>query len=154
MYLSIDPGCNGGAVVVNFDLFVVDYCLFKNNKVGLLNLVDKYQITKVIIEDVRGYAGENVKSIFTFGKELGHIEGLLMSKTYTPDSFIRINPMSWTSFFKHCFTSKGKKKSCELVKSKYLELTKDIFREDSLSDAYLMLLYYDYNLKWKKRNEV
>lgn len=144
MYLSIDPGQKGGAVLVDVNGIVIDKCIFDSSYKDFIRIVknNKQQIKKVIIENVRGYAGENVKSVFTFGKSLGHAEGILICFGFKVDQIARVEPRSWVSFFKDCFKIKGKRKSCDLVKRTFLEKTGTIYRYDSLSDAYLIWFYW------------
>jgi hypothetical protein len=139
MDLSIDPGRTGGAVFIKDDK-PFKYCLFPYY-LAFFNLVQehKYEIKNIVIENVRGYAGENVKSVFTFGKELGKIEGILLANDLSLDKGIRVEPRTWVSFYKDVFTCKTKKKSCKAVKK--LFGFDDIARYDSLSDAYLIWFY-------------
>lgn len=149
MFISIDPGLKGGAVVIDKDGSVLRYTLFERGmhdfyKVASTNADHNPQ---VIIEDVRGYAGENVKGVFTFGKTLGHVEGILISAGYNLNKITRVNPRSWTSFFKAVFDGdKTKQKSCEAIKKLFKDELeernlKQVVRYDALSDAYLMWFF-------------
>ena len=119
MIISIDPGLTGGAVVVKDDGSVIRYTLFERGMSDFFKLIKSNRIhnPKVIIEDVRGYAGENVKGIFTFGKTLGWVEGMLIAADYKLKEVERVSPKSWTSFFKEVFDgNKTKQKSCLAIK--------------------------------------
>ena len=142
MDLSIDPGRTGGAVFIK-EGKPFKYSLFERGYKNFFNLIQEHksEIKNIIIENVRGYAGENVKSVFTFGKELGKVEGILLASDFPLDKVIRIEPRTWVSFYKDVFTCKTKKKSCKAVKK--LFNFDEIARYDSLSDAYLIWWYWE-----------
>ena len=146
MYLSIDPGLKGGAVLIDRDGDILSSSLFERGKKDFFDLVytNKNLIEFIIIENVRGYAGENVKSIFTFGKEVGQVEGILISCGFKIDDLIRIEPRTWVSFFKDVWECKGKQKSCKAIKRLFngREGFDKISRYDALSDAYLIYYYW------------
>ena len=150
MYLSIDPGQKGGAVLIDSEGVVIDKCIFSETKKNLVKFIskNKSKIEIILIENVRGYAGENVKSVFTFGKELGHIEGILMCHDFKMNKIIRIEPRSWVAFYRDCFDRKGKDKSCAYVKKEFKSICNSIYTNDALSDAFLIWYFWNKTEGW------
>ena len=144
MILSIDPGLKGGAVFIK-DGGIHSYVLFERGYKNLYDLLRANKVETVIIENVRGYRGENVKSIFTFGKTVGHVEGVLICTGFDLKKIIRIEPKTWVSFYKDVWECKGKQKSCKAVKKLFQKKGgfDDIIKYDALSDAYLMWFFWE-----------
>ena len=146
MILSCDPGKFGAAVIFNNGL-PVSFCNF--NKISLHNflIIQKTYFDEVIIENVGSRPGQNSKATFTFGRELGKLEGILEAHGLC-DKIIRIYPQTWTAFYEYMFTRKDKKKSCDLVQKLFNgnKIAMDISSYDGASDA-LLIAYYRYRTK-------
>jgi crossover junction endodeoxyribonuclease RuvC len=105
IFIGIDPGLNGA--IAFFDpakghLSVVDMPTFevkRNNRVkrevsahGLANILMLAGVIEVVLERVGAMPGQGVTSVFSFGRSVGLIEGVLAAKKM-PVSII--TPQVW-----------------------------------------------------------
>ncbi|MEK7138106.1 MAG: hypothetical protein AAB787_01215 [Patescibacteria group bacterium] len=116
--IGIDPGKNGAAVAYDGCLkIVVRHCLFRKESFNdfLLKIIAMEKEIKIVIEQVGSRPGQNAKSTFTFGREIGKIEGIIEANL-KQEEIVYVWPQTWTSFYSAFFAVvKGKKKSCYAV---------------------------------------
>ena len=80
-YAAIDPGANG-ALCILYENGEAEFYDF--SKVGLRGYVEAIKshnepFTMVIVESVSAMPGQGVTSMFSFGKRLGELEGMLQT---------------------------------------------------------------------------
>jgi hypothetical protein len=150
LIIAIDPGLKGGVAVAYNDAPCYIAPLGRTPKeiletfieIGLPKQLD-YKV-KVLIEDVHSMPGMRSQSMFTFGRNLGHIEGVLSTLGFT--ELIRIPPKEWQLFFdmkKH----KGEKQNLwkQRLLKKSISLAPELWRKNinlTTADAFLILYYY------------
>lgn len=150
MIIGIDPGLTGAVSVINpsgglvniFDMPISAKTNGKGNQINAGELSDfidsadnKYlsPITEAVIERVHAMPGQGVTSVFSFGRSLGVVEGILASK----DIPIRwVTPQKWKKSFG--LIGKDKDAARTLVIEKFPEKRelfkrkKDIGRADAV----------------------
>lgn len=106
IYIGIDPGLNGALAFFNLEdghLSVIDMPTFevkRNNKVkrevsphGVASVLSLAQnVSTVILERVGAMPGQGVTSVFSFGRSVGIIEGVLAAENY---SVSIVTPQEW-----------------------------------------------------------
>ena len=104
--LGIDPGLNGALAFLNVEkghLSVVDMPIFevkRNNKLkrevsphGIADVLSLSQkISGVVLERVGAMPGQGVTSVFSFGRSVGVIEGVLAAE-HIPVNIV--TPQAW-----------------------------------------------------------
>lgn len=145
--VGIDPGKNGGIVSITNGRItditkmpptpedLVNHFLylgFPNQPLGIKSYV--------IIENVHSMPTDGAKSAFSFGKQLGNIEGVLASFSIKP---YRVSPQEWQSYFKLKRDSDESKYDYKKrIKSKAISLSKTKKLSLETADAYLIALWY------------
>lgn len=106
IFIGIDPGLNGAIAFLNVEkghLSVVDMPTFevkRNNKLkrevsphGIADVLSLSQkISGVVLERVGAMPGQGVTSVFSFGRSVGVIEGVLAAE-HIPVSIV--TPQAW-----------------------------------------------------------
>jgi len=110
IYIGIDPGLNGAIAFLDMEighLSVLDMPTFevkRNNKLkrevspqGLANIFDltdgpAWNIREVVLERVGAMPGQGVSSVFSFGRSVGVIEGVLAARGL---SVSIVTPQAW-----------------------------------------------------------
>jgi len=106
IYIGIDPGLNGAIAFLDTEkghLSVVDMPTFevkRNNKAkrevsphGLADVLSLSQnVAGVVLERVGAMPGQGVTSVFSFGRSVGVIEGILAAE-HIPVSIV--TPQAW-----------------------------------------------------------
>lgn len=95
-YAGIDPGKHGAVAIVDNNLRVVEYHLFKEKGVYFsLKEVAKYKgYVYVVLEAQHPYSGQGVKSVFSLGENYGYIRGCLDAFGLV---YQHIHPQTWHS---------------------------------------------------------
>lgn len=149
--IAIDPGLKGGMAVAYKNKLSFLEPLGKNPKEILKTCIDagltmqKYDNLEVFIEDVHSMPGMRSQSVFTFGRNLGHIEAVL-STLGLPDP-LRINPRTWQKYFELSRDSKVEardKWKQRLLKEAIKRAPSDEWKDKMTlytCDAFLILLY-------------
>lgn len=91
--IGIDPGANGGIVIITKSLGdVIGYSKMEH-LAEFKNAIDRggYRNTIAFIEDVHALRGSAAKSTFEFGNSLGRIEGVLLNRCPT----VLVPPKEW-----------------------------------------------------------
>jgi hypothetical protein len=134
--LAIDPGKTGAAVVLN-DGQLEKFCIFDKGYTEFNNMLCGMASCLTVIEDVSGYRGENIKSIFTFGKQLGIVEGILLSNNKIVDQ--RVHPKTWQAIYSlFAVEGVGKKRWQDVCKRVNSTLPDKLYKHSGLADAYLI----------------
>lgn len=148
--MSIDPGLSGaiavfegGALIEIIDM--PTHTLLRNGKdkrqisaSALAGIFSQYKPAHVIVEKVSAMPGQGVTSMFSFGRSLGIIEGILaaynLSATY-------VTPSVWT---KGVGRGQGKDASRARACQMYPSHEKSFARvkDDGRADAVLIGLWY------------
>ena len=123
---GIDPGLKGGLGFVTLDGKVRDFVsmpVLKNgaksvvDALGVAHLLRAYKPDYVAIEKVHAMPKQGVTSVFTFGRGLGIIEGVLAA-LQTP--YIDVTPQVWQkSAFQGLEASMGKQRSIMAVRRRW-----------------------------------
>jgi crossover junction endodeoxyribonuclease RuvC len=110
IYIGIDPGLNGAIAFLDTKighLSVVDMPILevkRNNKVkkevssyGLSNIFDltdgpAWNIREVVLERVGAMPGQGVSSVFSFGRSVGLVEGVLAARGLAVSI---VTPQAW-----------------------------------------------------------
>lgn len=98
-YAAIDPGANGALCILT-ETGEAEFYDFA--KVGLLGYVQALKnhlipFTMVIVESVSAMPGQGVSSMFSFGKRLGELEGMLQTLGIGYDL---VRPQAWQKICK------------------------------------------------------
>lgn len=94
LILGIDPGKDGGAALMDSQLWLIFTLSFKYTEYWERRLYDwcrSYDPT-MFVEDVHAFPGQGVKSMFTFGHELGRIDAV---HAITDVQRIDVQPERW-----------------------------------------------------------
>jgi len=105
--LGFDPGNSGAWAVVHADGRLLDYGRVPLRRHGKRKVVDAVKLGRAIwpwlpnielaaIEEVHAMPGQGVSSMFTFGRSLGVIEGLLGAYELRP---VYLRPKAWQAHF-------------------------------------------------------
>lgn len=96
-YMGIDPGKGGAITVVNEDREVVALYKMPEDSSELLEIFENHSsVTFAVLERVHGMPGMGGVSMFTFGKNYGHIEMALLAKKIP---FETVTPQKWMKEF-------------------------------------------------------
>lgn len=96
-YMGIDPGKGGAITVVNEDREVVALYKMPEDSSELLDIFEKHKnVSFAVLERVHGMPGMGGVSMFTFGKNYGHIEMALLAKKIP---FETVTPQKWMKEF-------------------------------------------------------
>lgn len=95
--VGIDPGANGAAVifcVTAEEILLKSFVSFKLDSSWVRTLHEDFldNHTPAYIENVHSFAGQGVKSMFSFGRNLGKVEAIL-ELNHTPTTLIE--PREW-----------------------------------------------------------
>ena len=148
--MSIDPGLNGAIAVFVGDILhdVIDtptHTLLRNGKdkrqvsaSALASIFKEYDPGHVVVEKVGAMPGQGVTSMFSFGRSLGVIEGILAAYEL-PSTYVI--PGVWT---KGIGRGEGKDASraraCELYPSQQKLFSR--VKDDGRADAVLIGAWY------------
>lgn len=147
--LGIDVGLNGAiALVVDGDLIsVVDMptvTLDRNGKAKrqvsvpeLVQIVKDFDPTDAFVEKVFAMAGQGVTSVFSFGRSLGVVEGVL---TTLKIKTTLITPQTWQKGIGVTGGKDGSRARAMEVFPDHLSLFKRV-KDDGRSDASLIALW-------------
>ena len=102
-HMGIDPG-KGGSIVIIEDRLVVEMYKMPEDSSELLEIFEKHKdVDFAVLERVHGMPGMGGVSMFTFGKNYGHIEMALMAikipfETVTPQKWMKEFQMTKKKF--------------------------------------------------------
>ena len=150
IYIGIDPGLNGAIAYLDIDdghLSIVDMPTFevkRNNKVkrevspsGVAHELTVAGVRGVVLERVGAMPGQGVTSVFSFGRSVGIIEGILAAYEMPVDI---VTPQAWQ---KACGVRGGKDgsrlRACELFPNYATLFARK--KDDGRADAALMAWY-------------
>lgn len=151
LYIAIDPGLHGGIAHGwnGQDIEAVKMPVIKNDGKKAIDVMElslfinrllmSYKCgagsTITAVEKVHAMPGQGVTSMFTFGRGVGLIEGVLAGKHF-PYELIR--PQTWQTVLGGIDKSLGKKRSIVYCQQKHPQLGK---LTDGQADAVAMLDY-------------
>lgn len=94
MYMGIDPGKSGAAVVVNQHGKLFDLVRFNETDDAVNSFFECHStwITSAVLERVHSMPGQGVSSTFKFGMSFGFIQGLLRAHKI---SHHLVTPQTW-----------------------------------------------------------
>jgi crossover junction endodeoxyribonuclease RuvC len=105
IFIGIDPGLNGAIAFLDIDdghLSIVDMPTFevkRNNKVkrevspsGVAHELTVASVRGVVLERVGAMPGQGITSVFSFGRSVGIIEGILAAYEMPVDI---VTPQAW-----------------------------------------------------------
>ncbi len=93
LYIGIDPGKSGAVVVIDEDRNFVESFNMPDDSSELLDIFTKYNHASfAVLERVHGMPGMGGVSMFTFGKNYGHIEMALLANKIP---FETVTPQKW-----------------------------------------------------------
>ncbi len=123
---GIDPGLKGGIGFITLDGKVRDFASMPVLKNGTKSVVDAHGVAHLLrtykpdyvaIEKVHAMPKQGVTSVFTFGRGLGIIEGVLATLQMP---YIDVNPQCWQkSIFQGLEASMGKQRSIMAVRRRW-----------------------------------
>lgn len=97
LYVGSDPGSTGAAAVLREDGRIYSVCRYA--KATLPEIADYFRdlstpenLLQVMTEQVASRPGQGVRSMFTFGRNMGHIEGILTALQIPYDM---VTPQVW-----------------------------------------------------------
>jgi hypothetical protein len=147
MYLGIDPGANGAAVLIDKDSKLVDHCMFKSNTEQ--DIWDFFsfdlQAQFCFMEKTHSSPQMGVKSAHSFGMQTGFLRGMLVASS-TP--FELVTPAKWMRFL-GCLT-KGDK---NVTKQKAQELWPKSPWKITHGNADAMLIAEYCRRSWHEKNQ-
>lgn len=139
IYVGIDPGKSGVLAIMRenaqIDTFLFDPIIY-TQQIALL----KDQPVRACVEKVNAMPGQGVTSMFSFGHNLGFIEGLLSA---TAISYQLVPPQKWKKEFS---LSSDKSKSIEVCQKLFpdvnlLATPRSKKPHDGIAEAVLMCEY-------------
>ena len=134
MFIGIDIGCNGAAVIMDADGVIVDIIKFKDSTVhDIADWFNEWTDAVAMVEKVSSSPQMGVKSAFTFGQGLGQLEGILAARKI---AFKYATPQTWQKAMK-CM-SKGDK---NVTKAAAQRLYPDMKITHAIADAILIARY-------------
>lgn len=151
IYIGIDPGKKGAYAIIDehaAHVFPWDDIKFVNSMKIVTMLYEDGEPAKAVaaVEKVGAFSGQGVKSMFSFGRSLGFIEGVL-SGLGIP--YQLIPPVTWKRSFS--LIGKDKKASIETCQKLFPELNlmateKSRVPSDGMAESALLALYAKRNL--------
>jgi crossover junction endodeoxyribonuclease RuvC len=148
--IAIDPGLSGALAVFTDDLLVAvidtpTHSLTRNNKTkrqisasGLAAIFREYKPVHVVVEKVSAMPGQGVTSMFSFGRSLGVIEGILAAFEY-PATYVPAT--TWTKGIGRRLGKDGSRaRACELYPSHQKSFAR--VKDDGRADAVLIGAWY------------
>lgn len=93
LYLGIDPGASGAAVVIDGSGEVVYRELFAKKPLAAIAAelrANRYDLA--VIEHVAAMPGQGVSSMFSFGESFGKVQGILMALEVP---YVLLRPQAW-----------------------------------------------------------
>lgn len=147
IYVGVDPGQKGGYCYIMDGVpkaFPWDDTFFVHDMRCLVSIKDEGIVAAV--EKVGAFSGQGVKSMFSFGRSLGFIEGVL-SGLGIP--YQLIPPVTWKRSFS--LIGKDKKASIEACQKLFPELNlmrtdRSRVPSDGIAESALLALYAKRNL--------
>lgn len=147
IWIGVDPGQKGGYCYIMDGVakaFPWDDTFFVQDMNCLVRTKDEELVAAV--EKVGAFSGQGVKSMFSFGRSLGFIEGVL-SGLEIP--YQLIPPVTWKRSFS--LIGKDKKASIETCQKLFPELSlmatpKSRVPSDGIAESALLALYAKRNL--------
>lgn len=103
--IGIDPGQNGGITsILNNRIVSIDALTSnRDDMFELFKCVIGYGLktydTFIFIENVHSMPRMNSKSVFTFGRNLGTIEGIISSFNIPEERLLYVTPQKWMKHF-------------------------------------------------------
>ena len=99
-YLGIDPGSMGGMTVISKDGRIKGILSFKEATLHEIDhFISRMQSRfdlKAALENVHSMPKQGVAAMFTFGKNVGHVEGIIVARKVP---YIEVTPQRWQRFF-------------------------------------------------------
>lgn len=145
-YLGVDPGTQGGMTVIGVDGRPKGFLEFGNVtqhwiSEWLNKLSSRFEL-RAAIEQVHAMPKQGVTAMFTFGKQLGFVQGLIVGARIP---YIEVTPQKWQKFFSvPPRKEKTKTEHKKILQSKAHQLfpayVKDISR--AVADSVLIAEYY------------
>ena len=98
--LGIDPGASGAMALLDGDVLVrvadMPTIMVKGRSrilaPGVVDLIVETKPDKIVLEDVNAMPGQGVSSMFSFGRGLGVLEGVIAALGYP---LIMVRPAKW-----------------------------------------------------------
>lgn len=99
-YLGVDPGTQGGMAIIGSDKRPKGFCEFGSATEHSINewltrVNQRFQLYAAI-ENVHAMPGQGVTAMFTFGKALGFVRGVVIAQRIP---FIDVDPRKWQNYF-------------------------------------------------------
>lgn len=143
-YIGIDPGAHGAAVAIDMDRRTITAVPFSKGWDRAADFFDyfsphpEYPYTpQVCIEKVHSMPSDSKSNAFTFGRNLGIVEGILLANRIRADY---VEPKTWQLEFRlGGLPSKKARKHQAMATAK--EIFPDMKITLDLSDAILICLY-------------
>ena len=156
IFIGIDPGKNGGVAVINevpnFETTIAFKCpnTPRDMAYSLMATIPEkvsYDDVLVTIEHVHAMPGNGVVSMFSFGQNLGHWEGILGSFELEIEY---VGPRTWMSHY-DCKPNMDKKDRKRYLRGIAENLFPNVKMTFNISDA---LLIANYNKEIYYKNQV
>lgn len=98
LYIGIDPGANGGIVILNEDGSVKDLTAMPQTPMDIFDFLNKYkENSRCVIEDVgHGIPNQSSKATATFARHNGHLEMALIALQIPT---VKATPQKWLKTF-------------------------------------------------------
>tara|TARA_Y100001963_G_scaffold151407_1_gene234182 strand:- start:28 stop:570 length:543 start_codon:yes stop_codon:yes gene_type:complete len=155
IFIGIDPGKNGGAAIINEAINgepVITFRCPKTPREMALSLMStipvdvSYDDVLVLIEHVHAMPKNGVVSMFSFGQNLGHWEGILGAFELDVEY---AGPRTWMSHY-DCKPNMDKKDRKRYLRSLAEELFPNIKMTFNISDA-LLIANYNKEIYYKNK---
>jgi len=148
--MSIDPGLNGAMAVFDGDALIAiedmpTHELTRNGQAkrhisasALAGIFTQYDPRHVVVEKVSAMPGQGVTSMFSFGRSLGIIEGILAAYNI-PSTYVM--PSAWTKGIgRGAGKDASRSRACELYPSHQKSFAR--VKDDGRADAVLIGAWY------------
>lgn len=150
-YLGIDPGLSGGMTVLDKEgrpKGFLEFASVSEHWIAewVMKVNGRFEL-KAAIELVHAMPGQGVSAMFTFGKALGLVRGLIIGAKIP---FIEVDPRKWQNYFQ--IPKRGDKKKTEhkkILQAKAHQLFPAYVKEISRGTADSTLI-----AEWLRRSEM
>lgn len=149
--IGIDPGNGGGLALLCGRAHVFSCCmpLIAAGKKSSKRTIDTHQAARIlrgwvadaggdiraVIEDVHAMPGQGVTSMFTFGRGLGRIEGIIVTLGI---SMIYVTPAKWKAHYR---LGADKEQARLLAQQLYPDAPLGRVKDDGVAEALLIARY-------------
>jgi len=118
--VGIDYGAEGGACAIDISLgqnkLVAAIAFDANDASDILRFISSFKGSNVYAEKVGSTPGDGVKSLFSFGRNVGRVQTLI---ELAKNPIFEVSPVMWSSYYRGlygAFTCDNKERNIQIAK--------------------------------------